>query len=396
MSIARRLSLALCAICVLFAASVSVAQAVGPATVTVRVEGQNETLVPSTQVTTNTEPVVKDGKPEDSCPGTSALGALQLATTGNWSGKWFGGSVNGAGKFEGLGYAIETIADENHAFGSGAFWTLWINHESSEKGACEAEAENGMELLFYPCSETATECPSPLGAEAPASANVDESVTVNVKKYGPKGEASEVDGATVTGAAEEVKTGSNGTAMLRFTKTGKTTVSVSAPALVRTEATICVHDGNDGTCGTTAPTSGSPGKINEAPPKLVSPVPVADVDRIVGIADGRVFRHRAAPRLLRGTVTVPTGATLREVKISLKRTHNGRCFDFSGSKERFVRAKCGHQGPFFPVGGSESFSYLLPSRLPPGKYVYEVEAIDDAGQATKLVNGVSHVVFKVR
>src|ERR1700682_5980936 len=65
------------------------ARAAGPAAVTVRVEGLTETKLASTQVTTTTTPVVKDGNPAHSCPGTSAAGALQLATAGNWSGTWF-------------------------------------------------------------------------------------------------------------------------------------------------------------------------------------------------------------------------------------------------------------------------------------------------------------------
>ena len=57
--------------------------------------------------------------------------------------------------------------------------------------------------------------------------------------------------------------------------------------------------------------------------------------------------------------------------------------------------QCGHAA-FFSVGGSESFTYLLPARLRPGRYVFDIEARDSAGQPTKLVSGVSHVVFQVR
>ena len=57
--------------------------------------------------------------------------------------------------------------------------------------------------------------------------------------------------------------------------------------------------------------------------------------------------------------------------------------------------KCG-SAAFFSVGGSESFSYLLPTSLPKGSYVYDIEGIDSTGQATKLVSGISHVVFQVK
>ncbi len=51
---------------------------------------------------------------------------------------------------------------------------------------------------------------------------------------------------------------------------------------------------------------------------------------------------------------------------------------------------------FFSVGRSESFSYLLPARLSRGHYTYEIEAVNDAGQTTKLTAGVSRVVFDVK
>jgi hypothetical protein len=71
-----------------------------------------------------------------------------------------------------------------------------------------------------------------------------------------------------------------------------------------------------------------------------------------------------------------------------------RCFVFSGSRETFVRARCG-AARLFSVGGSESFSYLLPAPLPRGRYVFEVEAIEAGGHASKLVPGVSEVTFRV-
>ena len=90
------------------------------------------------------------------------------------------------------------------------------------------------------------------------------------------------------------------------------------------------------------------------------------------------------------------GGTLHQVRISLRRRYRGRCFDFSGSRESFVRTKKCGSATFFSVGGSESFSYLLPTRLPKGRYVFDIEGVDSTGQTTKLVSGVSHVVFQVK
>jgi hypothetical protein len=120
------------------------------------------------------------------------------------------------------------------------------------------------------------------------------------------------------------------------------------------------------------------------------------VARIAGVKNGHVYSRRAAPRVLAGVIEIPAGGTLRQVRIRLERRYGGRCFDFSGSRVRFVPArKCG-TASFFSVGGSESFSYLLPARLPKGRYVFDIEGVDSAGHVTKLVSGVSHVVFQVR
>jgi hypothetical protein len=100
--------------------------------------------------------------------------------------------------------------------------------------------------------------------------------------------------------------------------------------------------------------------------------------------------------VLGGIVKVPAGGTLRQVRISLERRYHGRCWDFSGSRVRFVRVRTCGSASFFSVGGSESFSYLLPARLPKGRYVFDIEGVDSAGHVTKLVSGVSHVVFQVR
>ena len=163
-------------------------------------------------------------------------------------------------------------------------------------------------------------------------------------------------------------------------------------------AVVCVHNGNDGTCGTTitacpADTSGCEGVHVE---KTLPPPPTPpDLARAGGVFNGHVYSRRGAPRILAGSVEVPLGDTLHEVRIALERSFHHRCFAFSGSREAFVRAGC-HATRFFDVADTTSFSYLLPARLPAGRYVYDVEAIDNSGHVTKLADGVSHVVFYVK
>ncbi len=379
-------------------------------TVTVRVEGVNATLIPPTQVTLSGPAVVKDGNSEDACSITSALGALQLASAGNWSGPW-------STKFK--QYSIYAIDGETHEFEEGSkanyFWSFWLNDKEAEVGACEAQLNPGDRVLLFPScygEQCPTPAPLPLEVEAPPSANVGEPVQVTVRRYTSAGVASEVSGASVVGGGAGALTEAHGRATLTFSHAGETTVQVNAPDSVRTETNVCVHNGNDGTCGTTpvacatastcsscAAASGCGPPVcpavsstcGEGPPRAPRP----EAARAGGVVSGHVYSRRAAPRILGGSVEVPTGGTLHEVRIALSRSVHHRCFAFNGRRGAFVRAGC-HTTRFFDVADTTSFSYLLPARLPAGRYVYDVEAVDGAGHATQLADGVSHVVFYVK
>jgi hypothetical protein len=384
--------------CLLVPASAVAAGA--PAEVTVRVEGLTETKLPPTVVTTTTNAVVKDGNQADSCPGTSALGALDLATAGNWSGPW-------EAKYN--QYSIFAIEGEAHEFEESAsanyFWSFWLNDKESELGACETELQPGDRVLLFPsCYGTAcpTPEPTPLEIEAPTTANVGEATAVSVKQYNAKGEASPAVGASVIGGGAGATTDAQGHATLKFIGAGTYTLLVNGaaagPPAVRTETTICVHNGPDGTCGTqllsacateSVPAGGCGG------PGFVPPPPAIVTTVAAGVKPGHVYSKHKAPRILKGVVKVPAGGTLKDVRISLVRRSGKRCFAFNGSKERFVKSRCGAT-KFFSVGATASLSYLLPAALPAGHYVYDIEAVDASGHATKLVAGMSHVVFYVK
>jgi len=404
MPVSRRIYLALGAglLSLACVARVPVALAGTPASVTVRVEGLTETKVPPAQVTTTTEPVVKDGKPADSCPGTSAAGALQLATGGNWSGTWYGGEVKG-GIFEGLGYSVETIEGESHLFNAGSnanyYWSFWLNDKLEEEhGVCNVEVKPGDHVLLFPScfgSACPQPTPTPLEVETAPSANVGEPTPVTVKRFSSSGVASEAAGAAVVGGGAGATTDSYGHAILTFSHPGEITVRATTPETIRAETTICIHNGSDGSCGTTVSSGGGPSKSSttmQSSPQTT----VSDMAKVAGVENGHTYSRRSAPRLLGGMVEIPAGGTLRQVRIRLERRYHGHCWDFSGSRVKFIRAKKCGRASFFSVGGSESFSYLLPKRLPKGRYVYDIEAVDGAGHATKLVSGVSHVVFTIK
>jgi hypothetical protein len=385
-----RISLTLCLACLGVCSFAASALAGSPAPVTVRVEGAAETVLPPTQVTTTTAPVEKEGH---SCSGTSAAGALQLATSGNWGGSWF----------EGSGFFVETIEGHSYAGSPTAYWSFWVDNKPSEVGICEAqlepEAGRVHSILFFP--ECFGECPappSPLGIEAPAVAEVGKPLTVTVSSYAnPSGARSAASGADVAYEGTTATTDSSGHVTLTLTHAGEVTIKVSAPQSIRTEAGICVHAENDGGCGSTVTTSptttGLPSVGSGTPPPIPYKGSYALVPTLKGILLGHHYKRGSAPKVLAGTVNAHSAVT--SVSLKLRREYRGRCWAYDGASERFPRARCG-SGAFFQVSTGSTFSYLLPAALAPGRYVLDVQASDAAGNHTTLAWGTSRVVFYVR
>jgi hypothetical protein len=155
---------------------------------------------------------------------------------------------------------------------------------------------------------------------------------------------------------------------------------VPAAAAPGAAGTACRTTGRDGLCGT----------IDRTAPAA----------RIEGIADGRRFARGRGPRVLRVRVA-PDPSGLLAVKLRLTRNDRGRCTYFSGRSERFRlnrSARCGATNGFpFGVGDRETTSYLLPRRLPRGRYVLDVIAIDKAlNRDDARRRGLNRVVFHVR
>ena len=141
------------------------ASAVGaPSTaITVRVEGPKRTLVPATSVVLSNGTIVKDGVATDSCSGTSAAGALELATRGDWSGTW-SASFNA--------YFLTTIDGLAFPSTGAEYWAFWVNDAPSSEGICSYDPKPGDSLLFFPDCFGKT-CPKNggvLGVKAPAVA----------------------------------------------------------------------------------------------------------------------------------------------------------------------------------------------------------------------------------
>jgi hypothetical protein len=368
-----------------------------PATVTVRVLGPApayEALTPPVVVTTTTATVTKDG---GACSGTSAGGALELATHGNWEGIW-------SAKYS--DYEVTSIDGRSFPFEEGSpanyYWSFWRNNSYEEDGVCEAELEAGDQILFVPSCYGPSCPPEPsgvLGIQAPPTAEVGKPVVVTVDRYNAKGEPSALAHATVSGGGVGAETDSEGHATLIFSGDGNYTLHAAGatgeePRAIPGETLICAHAGQDGACGTSAPAN-TP-VLHTATNGIVQQVttgPVALLAHATSVREGRAYARTQSPRVLSGKVSAPSSVT--SISLRLRRSYRGRCWAYSGRRARLERSACGRGGFFKVASGGDSFSYLLPARLPAGRYVLDIKATDSAGDSTALARGSTRIVFYV-
>ena len=398
MNISRRMLPALAGVVASLVLALSASALAAPITVNLRVEGSTSTLfegsistegIPNppgitTQLSPTAEPCdFKDdgknnGEGPDAATPTAALyeaaAANGLAFNAEWSSSYNDFFIKQVGS------DIEGGPPEYPA------WGYAVNYTTANVGGCQFQLAPGSEVLW---AYNYFNLKHLLNMSGPSGVTVGTPFTVHVVD-GQTGEPISgaaigelVSGVTNTSSTSPT-TNAAGNATVTLTRTGSVTLKATQVESVRSNG-LAVNVGPVSAC-----TCGSPAPV-------IAPLqPVADLAKVGGVKNGHAYSRRSAPRVLKGVVEVPSDGTLRQVRISLQRRYRGRCFDFSGSRGSFVRTKKCGSAAFFSVGGSESFSYLLPARLPKGSYVYDIEAINSTGQATKLVSGVSHVVFQVK
>lgn len=411
MLISRRISVALCAMFLVALLASACAQA-APITVNLRVEGSTTTLYegPVTTeaildppgITTESSPTAEPCDVKDN-GANGGFGAAGTPTTALYDAATANGLAFNAEWSKSLeDFEITQVGgDIANAGNNEEYWGYAVNYTTAGVGGCQFQLAPGSEVLwaynYFNLSHL-------LSLAGPTSANVGSPITVHVvdgQTGAPIAGAAigeDVAGVTTTIPGSSV-TNAEGNATVTLAHTGTVKLKATQAESVRSNAiSVCVHNGNDGTCGTQPilyACATSAGVPSCGGPLVVAPPPFADTPVAGGVKAGHVYHRHKGPRILSGLVQVPAGGTLRDVRISLQRRTGKRCFAFDGITETFVRDRCGATR-FFSVGGSESFSYLLPSSLPKGRYVYDIEAINDAGDATKLVSGASHVVFYVK
>ncbi|HEV8151917.1 MAG TPA: hypothetical protein VGP78_03245 [Solirubrobacteraceae bacterium] len=352
--------------------------AAAPATVTVRVEGKADTLVPRTSVTTTTTAVNKDGQTGHTCTGTSVAGALEVATGGQWTATW---DPN-------FKYFLTGIKGETPA--TPEFFSLWINGKESQLGVCDAELQQGDDVLFYvarcdagpPPDYACTNPPvRPLVLTVPSTVAAGAPFSVKVVELAPDGTATPTEGAAVSGGGVSATTGADGTATLTLPAAGDFALRATKANRARSASELVQASVSDVACACAPPTPPRPPALGGA---------------ITSIREQQSFARRRAPRTLAGTVVADAG--VQQIRLRLTRNDSGRCQTFDGARERFVRlSRCGAvHGRWFAVGDRAQWSYLLPRRLGRGRWVLDIEATDRTGGRTALARGSTRVVFFVR
>ena len=384
------------------------------ATVTVRVEGASKTLVPSTKVTIPDSGDIPGADSE--CDWNEESGALEAATQGNWDRRSY----------------VQSIMGEAYSNSDDKFWSAYSGGKYSN-GICFTQIADGAEVLFIATRNTGAPNYNPTDLplylrDVPARAERGKPFSVRVEKLQPTpapegyyqggtGEFVAAEDVVVQIGSATATTGADGRATITVNDTGQLSAQArtadngagrSAPAPVcvscdpaqpvagETAAPAgpaCVTNGTDGLCGSVD---------RQSPQSLIT-----------GVREGQTFAAGNGPRELSGRIGVvpafgqravapqalrPDPSGLLAVKLRLTRNDRGRCTTWSGSRERFVRRPCGAaRGWWFRIGDKADWSYLLPSKLPRGRYVLDVNAIDKAyNRDDKRRRGENRVVFRVR
>ena len=319
---------------------------------------------------------------------TTALADWAAASGTPLALEWTGGSSFG----DVYDFFVDRVADETTSTeGAAPYWRLYVNGKFAESGGCQYIAEPGADVVwsYGAYGEGALRLTAPTGAKPGQTFTA---------KVTDSSDGSAVEGASVGGKA----TNAAGEASVVLDRRGPNALKAEKQGFVRSNvAPVCVSDGQDGHCGSRTPqgTTVTPAPAGPAAKDVVAPKAL-----VSGIVDGRRFRGRG-PRQLRGRAgepvaggaVQPDGSGLLMVKLRLTRDDNGRCSTYSVKRERFVPVRCGaSHGWWFRIGDRSDWEYLLPSALPRGRYVLDVNVIDKAyNRDDRRRRGENRVVFTV-
>ena len=354
---------------VLFALLLPATALAGP-TVSVRVEGASSTLLPAKQVTLGDIPYSAGGT---TCPADSAFAALDTATAGNWDRANF----------------FNVVLGENHSFADSDYWAVWVGRAGGfvyGNGICSQTLQAGDELLLLRRPLATSELqPHRVPAEAQ-------------RRSGDRRPRRADDGQgrrVPPGRDGHARIGERRSAGGRRGDRGR-----------RHGHDRCRRNGDadadgarpvDGSRRDAGHAFASIGRLRDRRLRrllrhgqALAAGPAGDAGHQtragahLGLGEHQRFARGKGPRELKGIVEADASG-IKDVRLRLTRTVGKRCERFDSVKERWVKAvRCGvENAPFFSIGSSAAWSYLLPAALTKGRYVLDTQTVDGAGNVTR-------------
>ena len=195
------------------------AQAESGRGITVRVEGVKRSLLAPKAVSLPSGFITKGGTPNGACSGSSAAGALDAATRGRWTGKWYA-SVPGIFVNSILGEKPPATAD---------YWELFRNNVATQVGICALKLHRGDQLLFADSNGGQ----NPTTVESPKTARAGRRFTVTVVYYDAKGKPRALFDARVSAGGHTYTSNRRGKVTLKATRAGTLTLSATRRGFIR-------------------------------------------------------------------------------------------------------------------------------------------------------------------
>ena len=221
----RKLTTVAALIALVLAASASALAASATPSVTVRVEGKTATVLTATATQTQSAAIRRGGAPAGACPGSSAMGALAVATRGTWVGRY---------RPRRGGYKIKSIIGA-HA----RRWELFVNEVAQTKAACQVALSSGDNVLF--AAVPASGAPQyPLLVSAPATTTAGSTFHVTVTGYNAAGKGHPLAAATVSVNGASGPTNASGVVPLTPNHPGTYTIIATKAGYIRDEVVVTV------------------------------------------------------------------------------------------------------------------------------------------------------------
>jgi hypothetical protein len=348
----------LAALIVLAAAPTALA---APVNVNLRVEGSSETLFDG-PLTTDGHDVTTVSGGTHKCDGTN--GAKNPAAGPSMTAALDDGAKVAGFDFDGTydsgfdDFFLSRIGPDTNT-GAPTFepyWAFVLNWVPTNLGGCQQRINAGdqVQFLYMSFGQPMLELTG-----VPAKAAVGESFTAKVFDHDGNGNTVPGAGASVAGQV----TGADGAASVHFDSPGVQRLKATRAGAVRSNAAeVCVYSPGSGACDTFVPSTSQTTAHDSTDP----------VARIASPRDGK--RYSRGPRVLRGAAS--DNVALYQVYFRLRRYAGRDCSWYSAKSERFTgKDNCEH-ARFQKVGKDAKWSYLLPERLKPGRYVLEQKSID--------------------